>query len=359
MLSDRDKAAQAASRGVAVPLGPESIAATNVRPAFEISLCFGASEAEIEARTGMTRALLQTDGATVGGDATYEHMELMFAKPQFGRFLVAAASSHTLASLGVVGLACKTVATVGEAMACHHRFQHLTNRTASYATHIEGERLVFVERRPGPPRLGSLLVSDYAMLIAVHVIRQSAVERPRVLAMHSRRARVDVDERACYEQFLGAELRTGATQATLAFDRSLLACPVASADPELAQYFAAILARAAGFDVDEDELLRRARIAIRDALVRGTPGAATIARQLGLGQRTLQRRLAALGLGFAELLDSTRRALAEGYLRDPSLGLAEIAYLLGYDEQTSFFRAFRRWHEQTPAAYRRALALPH
>lgn len=219
-------------------------------------------------------------------------------------------------------------------------------------------RSVAPVRRAGPPRLGNLLVSDYAMLIAVHVIRlsASASERLRVLALLSRRAQIDDDERHAYERFVEAELRTGADAAALWLEPALLDCPVSSADPELARYFAAILATAAGFDGEQDELLRRARIAIRDALVHDAPAAAAIAKSLRLGQRTLQRRLGQLGTTYADVLESTRRTLAEGYLRDPTLGLAEIAYLLGYDEQTSFFRAFRRWHEQTPGEYRRALA---
>lgn len=334
-------------------MSPDTISVTNVRPAFEASLAFGATPAELEARTGMTRTLLESDGATVSGDATYEHMELMFEKPDFGRFLVAAAGLHTLSSLGVVGLACKTVATVGEALACHQRFGHLTNRTASYSATVVGGHLEFTERRAGPPRLGNLLVSDYAMLIAAHVIRQSGRDRPDVLAMLSRRTHIADDERRCYEAFVGSELRTGAAHAALWFEPGLLACPVSSADPELALYFTAMLAKAAGFGATEATLIRQVRIAIRDALVHGTADAAKVAKSLGLGQRTLQRRLGELGTGFTEVLDSTRRTLAEGYLRDPRLGLAEIAYLLGYDEQTSFFRAFRRWHEVTPGEFRR------
>jgi AraC-like DNA-binding protein len=332
-----------------------TIAATNVRPAFEVSLSFGATPEELERRTGLTRAALADDGATVTGDATYEHMELMFGKPDFGRFLVAAAATHTLASLGVVGLACKTVATLGEAMVCHHRFQHLTNRTASYTSTIDGDHLIFAEQRSGPPRLGNLLVSDYAMLIAAHVVRQSARERPHPIAMESRRAAIADDERRCYEAFLGTRVHAGQPRAALVYDRSVLDLPITSADPELAGFFRAILAKAAGFGDEEDELLRRVRIAIRDALVHGAPEAASIAKALGLGLRTLQRRLGELGTTYADVLESTRRTLAEGYLRDASLGLAEISFLLGYDEQTSFFRAFRRWHDRTPGEYRRAL----
>jgi AraC-like DNA-binding protein len=332
---------------------PDTIAVTNVRPAFEASLRFGATESEIERACGLTRAALLDDDATVSGDATYAHFELMFGKPSFAQFLVAAAAAHTLSSLGVVGLACKTFATLGEALACHARFGHLTNRTASYRTTIDGDHLVLREARTGAPRLGSLLVSDYAMLIATGLLRDAAPEHARVLALHSRRAQLADDERAVLEAYVGAPIHTGATHAELWLAPELLAVRLPSADPELARYFTAVLERAAGFGAHEDPLLVRLRLAIRDALVHGTPEATAIARALGLGARTLQRRLAALGTSWSDVLDGTRRTLAEGYLRDPSLGLAEIAWLLGYDESTSFFRATRRWFGRTPGELRR------
>lgn len=124
-------------------------------------------------------------------------------------------------------------------------------------------------------------------------------------------------------------------------------------DLRVERFFRSILERAAPFE-NEPPLLGEVRRTIRDRLVHGTPTAKEVAHALHLGQRTLQRRLSDLGLGFYEVLDSTRRTLAEGYLADPTLSLSEVAYLLGYAEQASFFRAFRRWHGQTPAAFRRA-----
>lgn len=92
-------------------------------------------------------------------------------------------------------------------------------------------------------------------------------------------------------------------------------------------------------------------------MIQGAPTAEQVARALGLSRRSLQRRLAEQGPTFAELLESTRRTLARGYLGDPALSLAEIAFLLGYREQSSFFRAFKRWYGQTPAGYRLGLAI--
>ena len=50
----------------------------------------------------------------------------------------------SISSLGVVGLACKTAPTVGEAMRCHQRYQHLINRTARYTASVEGNELTLV-----------------------------------------------------------------------------------------------------------------------------------------------------------------------------------------------------------------------
>jgi AraC-like DNA-binding protein len=74
-----------------------------------------------------------------------------------------------------------------------------------------------------------------------------------------------------------------------------------------------------------------------------------------MSERTLQRHLAQAGLSFQALLDRSRQHLAEAYLRDPRLELAEIALLLGYSEQSAFQRAFKQWTGQTPRQWRLAL----
>lgn len=332
-------------------LAADQIAACNVRPAYETSQRFGATTAELEA-IGLRPELLRDGDAPIPAEATYRHMALMFAKPDYPRFLVEAARAHNLSSLGVVGLACKTVATLGEAMVCHQRYQHLTNRTAHYASSVADGELRLTEERSGPEGLGRDLVSDYTMLVAVHLIRDNAAGDVGVRGIHSVRSRIPDEERAAIEEFVGAPLELGAPRATLRFDAAAVITPVKTADPEMARYFEDVLTRAARFEPDEDAMLTQVRLAIRDALVQGTPTAAEIAKRLGLGQRTLQRRLAERGESFSDVLDGTRRMLAQGYLGDAALTLAEVGYLLGFREPASFYRAFRRWFDTTPSAYR-------
>jgi AraC-like DNA-binding protein len=330
---------------------PEHISVTNVRPAVEASRARGVTEARLSA-LGFPGEVMEDEEAWVSGDVTYGHMECMARREDFGGFLLDAVGRHTIASLGVVGLACKTVATVGEALACHQRFQHLTNRTARYVPEVVEEELRFTEHREGSPRPGSLLVSDYTMLVAVHLIRTVAAEPVPVLAAYSRRGHIDPIERALLEDFLGAPLQTGAAQASLVLEAGVLSTAVGSADVELADYFQGVLRRAAHVAPGDSVLVTRARVAIQDAFATGSPTGLEIGRRLGMSQRTLQRRLQSEGLRFSELVADTRMRLAEGYLADPALSLAEVAFLLGYREESSFFRSFRRWKGVTPSTWR-------
>ena len=247
---------------------------------------------------------------------------------------------------------------MAEAFACHRRFQHLTNRTAEYGASIEDQVAVVTETRFGEARFGSLLMSDYSMMVGLHLMRGIAVSPPTVRVFRSRRSTMPAPQREAFEGFFGAPIELGARQAQLVIDAEFLQSAVKTADDELAGYFRGVLQRASGFGEQSSALLDDASRVIRDQLVKGTPSVADVAQALGLGRRTFQRRLSEVDRTFAHLLEQTRRTLAEGYLADSTLSLAEVAYLLGYKEHASFHRAFRRWHETTPAEYRRRLLVP-
>lgn len=74
---------------------------------------------------------------------------------------------------------------------------------------------------------------------------------------------------------------------------------------------------------------------------------------MGCSPRTLQRLLADHGTTFQAVLDETRRRLAEELIAAPHVSLAEVAFVLGYSEQSAFQRAFKRWTGYSPGAWRR------
>jgi AraC-like DNA-binding protein len=73
---------------------------------------------------------------------------------------------------------------------------------------------------------------------------------------------------------------------------------------------------------------------------------------LGVSERTLQPRLGEQGRRFSEVVEDFRREEAARQLNTPGVHLVEIASRLGYAEQTSSTRAFRRWAGTTPARWR-------
>jgi AraC-like DNA-binding protein len=84
----------------------------------------------------------------------------------------------------------------------------------------------------------------------------------------------------------------------------------------------------------------------------GEPRRTGIARALEMSERTLQRHLEAEGTSFQRLLDDTRRELAQQYLGQTDVSLADATYLLGFGDPSSFFRASKRWFGTSPRHYR-------
>ena len=129
------------------------------------------------------------------------------------------------------------------------------------------------------------------MFVVLQLLRNTAEQPPVVLAMCSRRESMPDTERRHYEALLEAIIEPAAPRAQLVFDAALSTARVASADTELSAYLGGVLALASPCAAGESKIVREVRTAIGDQLLQGTPTTGKVARALGLGQRTLQRRL--------------------------------------------------------------------
>lgn len=139
------------------------------------------------------------------------------------------------------------------------------------------------------------------------------------------------------------------------FPAALLQWPVPNADvglyPVLQQHAERLLLEKQRAAADGG-VVAQVRAAITRALPQDRARLALIAEELKLSHRTLQRKLSEANASFQGILDDTRHQLALDYLRQPQLSLADIAFLLGYQEQSSFNHAFKEWTGQNPGAFR-------
>ena len=89
-----------------------------------------------------------------------------------------------------------------------------------------------------------------------------------------------------------------------------------------------------------------------EAIPAGDVSLDSICKKLGVSSRTLQRRLNEEGSSFQKTLDQVRISLAFHYLAHSTMSGAEISFLLGFEDPSSFVRAFKTWTGTTPQAVR-------
>ncbi|ENU24928.1 hypothetical protein F993_00312 [Acinetobacter proteolyticus] len=136
------------------------------------------------------------------------------------------------------------------------------------------------------------------------------------------------------------------------FDVDWLDKPCPNANPITADMCQSFCERMLSTEEHEQEsdLVRSIRLILLDA-VGDFPTAQQIAEQLHLSKRTLYRRLADVDVSYQEILDSTRRRLADEYLAT-SLSIDEIAERLGFSDTSNFRKAYRNWVGISPNEYR-------
>lgn len=155
-----------------------------------------------------------------------------------------------------------------------------------------------------------------------------------------------------HEATFECRVRFGQRRNSFALARATWDLPSRASSSELLRaleaHAASLLERLDAAHVTSSRVARQ----IAKELEGGDPSLATVARRLALSSRTLQRRLADEDTTFASVLDQTRRHVAEAYLKDRGLALTEVAYLLGFSEQSAFSRACQRWFHMSPTQFR-------
>jgi AraC-like DNA-binding protein len=158
--------------------------------------------------------------------------------------------------------------------------------------------------------------------------------------------------RDMYRAHFGCPVRFKAERNALVFGTDDMARPFVTHNPDLL----GIVTTNLDGELTQQLAERTVRDQVKDALKRllggQPPRLEDVARQIGTSARTLQRRLTAEDASFQSLVNDARRELARHYLLQRSLELDETAYLLGYEDANSFFRAFHRWEGTSPGEWR-------
>lgn len=155
-----------------------------------------------------------------------------------------------------------------------------------------------------------------------------------------------------YRRIFGASLMFDQPDYRLVLDRALLDAPIFLADRALLDYLEQFARRALSRLTMVDSWTGRVSEIMGKLLLQGEkPHLATVAARLTISSRQLQNKLQAEGITYQKLLDMVRQRMAQDCLKQEGMTICDVAFLLGFSEQSAFNRAFKRWTGMTPLQY--------
>lgn len=281
--------------------------------------------------------------------ALWRELTTILGDPAFG--VKESESILSASSLGVVGMLAMTSRTVGESIDRSVRYGRVLREDVVARSYLT-DRLLVVELRPVSPQPRAMAEASVAAFR--HLLQRwsgQPIAAREVYFQHAQPA-----DRKPYERVFPCPIRFQQPTNAILFDRAVAELPLTTAQPEVARYLEQ-LARAKlqaleARDALDQDLVASVRAAVREGAEKGEINLASVARSLGMSDRSLQRALAKEGLEFRGLVDEARWAVAAPLLTGSELSVEEIAERLGYSDAKAFRRAFRRWAGVAPGELR-------
>ena len=253
-----------------------------------------------------------------------------------------------LGTLGYAWLASSSLRTAFQRMSRYMRIVGERGR-AEVTDTPQGLRITFLQRR-ADDRLREI-IADVAMSLMLDMARTNFGASLVATQLTLQRERPDCD--ADFVAYFGCAAQFGAAEDSFTLALEDADAPLPSANRQLAGVHDRILTQQLAV-LDREDVVARCQSIILENLTSGALTTERIARELHMSPRTLTRRLEAKGTHLQKVLDDTRRSLAERYFADPQNSLSEVAFLLGFSQQSSLSRASRRWFGMPPKQYRTA-----
>lgn len=327
-----------------------SIAVTSTLAMLRTAEARGVAVDDVLGREGMSRATLEDPDARLPASTVIAIWNTLRERCADPALQLVAPTSLPFGAYRVIDYLVAASMTVGDGVMRFARYFGLIAEGVSLSV-VESAVgrclcLATSDGGPVPP-----VYVDYVFAALVSRIRMRIHPALRVRCVELRQSEPPASAR--YREIFQAPIRFGAPADRLCFDVAEWKAPTASGDAALvtlleehARIMAQRTPRAAFGFPEEVQRAIAARI---------TQGASVdeVARALNMSVRTLQRKLIAAGTTFRQATEAVMARLAEGHLADPAVSVSEVAFLLGFSDQTAFNRAFRRWTGESPGRWRR------
>lgn len=334
---------------------PPYIIAVHLRALFEYLQARGKPLAPVLEACGLSEADLADIDRRIDDEAedrAFVAAEALCADPDIGLHV---GTSVRPTHYGLLGHLLMTCANAGEMFALHMRYAQLVGNgmQANYLTQGDSVCLeITVPSARAPYHRHTTEYNLAGWITTARWLSGTELSPTRIELPHPRPASTQAQD-----ALFRCELRFDADRLRLWLPVQYLGIPFLHGNTGLRQTLEAeahkrLLALRIE-QTDRNPLVSRIRQYVADHLERGVPDLQAAASALDLSVRSLQRQLDGLGTGYKDIVEQVRQQLAERYVHDQTLSLVDIALMLGFAEQSTFQRAFRRWFNMTPGEYRR------
>lgn len=311
----------------------------------------GLDSAGLLAATGIAPETLADPFASVSKDAFGRLWASAFRQLPDPTLPSRAGFAVPFSEFGVLDHLVDSASTVGECLLMLSRFLWLVSSHSDLRFSHDPHDWLWVNDEPNEP--SSSVVGQWRLALILQRFHRR-VPAFGVEEVHLSQA--DRGDVARFEELWGAPVVLGQKRSGVRLIDGVWAMPNANANPELNGALKSVAERIEIKQFEEEPLLYAIRTKLPGALERGGYSVDAMAAELGLSKRTLQRQLSAQNVTFQDLLDLYRQEQAVLMLQNGERNMSRVAYALGYHEQSSFNRAFRRWTNRSPSAWLRANA---
>lgn len=342
MIPDDNEVAPGVSQPSAVP---ESIHSINLRGMFGALERLDYDIDSLLAPFGLTRAELDDPDGQLPVRVCTEIFAAVQRERRVKNLALCIAVETPIGAYPLLDYLVCSAESVGEGFKQLARYLGLVNPSVHLVFREEEDPIrVLVEGSIDP------FTVELTVSLSLLRLRRESGDRMQVARICFRH---EPDEAGAFQSVFHCEVETQSSWSGLALAREAWQLPLRRGDPLLRSWLERkaeqILARQAG---QEGVAMEVRRLLAAPAKGTGTSIEAA-ARRLAMSPRTLQRRLSEEGTSFDSLREEMRKQTAETLLADRTLSVGEVAFLLGFSEPGAFHRAFKRWHNTTPDAFRK------
>lgn len=265
----------------------------------------------------------------------------------FGLHIGELVHTSTYTVLGYTLMSCKHL---GQALQQVLRFEGLVHDLGSSEVTLQAELVEYswLSHYDNTPWQRDLAESTFSGLITF--ANQLAGKRVPVLSVDF--AHPKPASTLEHKRIFGAPVRFSQATNQISFPSYLANWPVAHADTSMFTVLEKHAEQLVKVKAQQQGIVGEVRRVLMQSLAKQETQIGAVAERMHVSTRTLQRKLKDEGLNFQAVLDDLRREMSQYYLLHSKLSVMEIAFLLGYQAQSSFNHAFKEWSGTSPKLFR-------